>query len=807
MKRPLLPVALCYVAGLLLGDFFKPSLAGLFVVASVVFLCGLFISRLRPVLLWLLLVLVGWTNMVARTAVLAPDDLRRLTGDEQEIATMRGVLEETPSLRVREVGEVEMTHTMALVRVRSLIRKDKSESATGLVMVSTRGDLPSDYFKGSEVEITGVLGPPPLPVSPLLFDYRSYLARQGIYRQIKASTAEDWKLVSATTNTRPLADRFLLWSQRTLAHGMPVKDEPLRLIWAMTLGWKTALTDEVSEPFMRSGTMHIFAISGLHIALIAAILVGVLRVVRVPRMACGFVVIPLIWFYTGATGWQSSAIRSTVMMTIIVGGWALRRPGDLLNSLAAAGLVILAWDPQQLFQASFQLSFFVVLSLALFLSPLEVLRDRVLELDPLLPRELLPPWKRALRAVLRVVLTSFATSLAAWLGALPLSAYYFHLFSPVTLLANLIVVPMSSAALACNLGSLFCGDWFPWATELFNHCGWFWMAGMVKVSQWSTELPGAFYYVPAPSWLTFVFYYGFLIGTLNGWLWKPEQRRRTILALVVVTLFYGWQWLEARNATRLTVLPLNGAHGVFVDNAGHDHDWMFDCGNTNSFEFVTRPLLHAKGVNTLPQLALTHGDLKHVGATEEFVTTFRVSEIYAGPVRFRSATYRRLASQAEEDGWKIVKRGDKAGIWEVLHPALTDTYAQADDGALVLLGEFHGVRVLLLSDLGRTGQNDLIARTRDLRADIVVTGLPVKTEPLCDALLDVIQPKLIVVADSEFPATERASGQLRDRLDQRKIPVLYTRQTGALEFNFNSRGWKVSGGDGSAVSFPKTPSR
>jgi competence protein ComEC len=116
-------------------------------------------------------------------------------------------------------------------------------------------------------------------------------------------------------------------------------------MWAMTLGWKTALTNEVNEPFMRSGTMHIFAISGLHIALIAGILVSLLRVLQVSRTWCGVVVIPLIWFYTAATGWQPSAIRSTVMMSIIIGGWALRRPSDSCsNSLAAAAFIYSALE-------------------------------------------------------------------------------------------------------------------------------------------------------------------------------------------------------------------------------------------------------------------------------------------------------------------------------------------------------------------------------------------------------------------------------------------------------------------------------
>src|SRR5258705_6394528 len=119
------------------------------------------------------------------------------------------------------------------------------------------------------------------------------------------------------------SDRFQFWAKQTLARGLPTEDEDLRLLWAMTLGWQTALTAEVSEPFMRSGTMHIFAISGLHIALIAGVFLALFRALNIPRAICGATVIPIIWFYTMATGWQASAIRSTVMMTVIILGWSL----------------------------------------------------------------------------------------------------------------------------------------------------------------------------------------------------------------------------------------------------------------------------------------------------------------------------------------------------------------------------------------------------------------------------------------------------------------------------------------------------
>ena len=118
------------------------------------------------------------------------------------------------------------------------------------------------------------------------------------------------------------------------------------------------------------------------------------------------------------------------MMTIILGGWALKRPGDTLNSLAAAAFIILLWEPRQLFEASFQLSFFVVLVIALMLPALNQIIDRLLRHDPLLPEELLPRWRRALTATLRMLGRYCALSFAAWAGSIPLAAKLFSFVQP-----------------------------------------------------------------------------------------------------------------------------------------------------------------------------------------------------------------------------------------------------------------------------------------------------------------------------------------------------------------------------------------
>jgi len=544
--------------------------------------------------------------------------------------------------------------------------------------------------------------------------------------------------------------------------------------------------------------MHLFAIDGLRIALISGMLVALLRVLQVSRAWCGLIAIPAIWFYTAVTGWESSAIRASVMMTVVLGGWALKRPGDTVNSLAAAAFIILLWEPRQLFEASFQLSFFVVLVIALMLPPLNKISDRLLRHDPLLPNELLPRWRRAANTALRMFSRYCALSLAAWVGSIPLSAMYFHLFSPISPLANVIAVPLGTLALMSNLGALVCGNWLPWATELFNHSAWFFMVAMTDVSEWATKIPGAFFYVPAPSWLEIGIYYAVIIGGLSGWLFAPRRRIWSASVLIVIAATCFWRWEQSRDETELTVLPLNGGHAVFVDADGRANDWLVNCGDENSVKFTLKPFLRAQGVNKISRLVLTHGDLRNTGGAESLDESFGVGELVTSPVRFRSTAYRDVVAEFDKppSRHEIIQHGDTTGCWQVLHPGAVEDFSRADDGALVLIGNFHGTRILLLSDLSRAGQDALLSRSNDLHADIVIAGLTDGGEPLCDALLDAIQPKVIVIADSEFPATRRANRTLRERLEQGKIPVIYTRTSGAVTILTNTKGWKLQTMDG-----------
>lgn len=816
MKRPLAGVMAGYVGGLFLGHVCQPPPLPLWIAALLLGVAALWQAKCQRVVLCIAVFVSGWANLVTHTTALSPDDLRQLIAEPAAVS-VRGTIVEPPQLKIIEREDSLITHTMAMVDVTEVKRLDQWEPASGRVMVITPGTLDSRYFQDQRVTIAGALEPPGPPLAEGLFDYRDYLHTRGIYYELRANSTNDWRPAPAALATPPLTQHFLDWSHATLAHGLPAVDEPLRLIWAMTLGWRTAFTGDIGDPFLRAGTMHLFAIDGLRIGMVSAMIITLLRVLQRPRAMCGLVCIPVIWFYTAATGWEPSAVRATVMMTIIILGWALKRPSDLINSLAAAALVILVWNPLQLFEAGFQLSFLVVLVIALMLPPLNGQIDRLLQFDPLVPVTHIPKWKQHGAATLRHLLQFSALSLAAWVGSIPLSAQYFNLFSPVSAPANVIAVPLGMLALMSNLGSLVCGAWLPAATTLFNHAAWFFMLAMTEVSEWFTRLPGAYWYVPAPGWTMTILYYITIVPALIAWnaIAKPAPagqnsparaqgtRPKTCLLISLTSLMIAfglgvWHWSTTRHTTTLTILPLSGGQTVFVSGAEAPIPWLINCGNDSAVDGTLKPFLRACGQNRIPQLILTTGDTASCGGAERLQELFTIDHLLTSPAYFRSSNYRAFLDNFDQppSQHELLNLNATNGCWQVLHPGLNDNFARADDNALVLRGAFGRFHVLLLSNLGRQGQSALLGRTNDLRADIVVSALPAQGEPLCDDLIHAARPKVIVIVDADYPVQHRASPKLKLRLGKAGIPVIYTRTAGAVTVAEKEDGWEVQTMDG-----------
>lgn len=310
------------------------------------------------------------------------------------------------------------------------------------------GPLP---LRSGTYRVQGVLEP--LPAGDTGFN--DYLANMGIRQRLTRARV----LTVVATPGRFV--RFCNAAERRLQDilGQGLADQPAArsLYRAMLLGEKAVLTPDQENAFVRSGTFHIFSISGLHVAIISFALQMLLRWLRVPRRAAAIIALPLLWLYVQVTGGSSPAMRAFLMIACLLGAKVFRLPGNALAALAASALLTLLLDPLQLFSTGFQMSYAVVAALILMGTPLGERWVARWKPFALLPSSNWRWWHHKVGDYGREYIRMLAGGWAAFLASTPAGIGFFGLFSPGSLLANLFIIPLSNWIIRTGFLSLVIG--------------------------------------------------------------------------------------------------------------------------------------------------------------------------------------------------------------------------------------------------------------------------------------------------------------------------------------------------------------
>ena len=288
---------------------------------------------------------------------------------------------------------------------------------------------------GDTISIHGRLELPAGPRNPGGFDYRIYLAHKGIHATLFAVRPDDWHVVTeAGQGDSPFLTLAYTLRQAVLRHARAgFSPERAAVLSGILLGDRANLPADQREDFERTGTTHILATAGLHVGLVMAMLLGLFRGMRLlPRPALVLTLLCLA-LYIPMTGERVAMTRATIMAVVYLGGMLLEREPYLPNTLSLAALILLVGNPQSLFDAGFQLSFGIVITVAM-LAPLAKCLRKVV------PEEALPTGPSGV--IGKFLLNIFLIALAAQIGALPLVAYYFHAIPVVGVIANVLIVPV-----------------------------------------------------------------------------------------------------------------------------------------------------------------------------------------------------------------------------------------------------------------------------------------------------------------------------------------------------------------------------
>lgn len=640
-----------------------------------------------------------------------------------------------------------------LLKLESVQFEGKTLLTNATLLVRWRG---SPEF-GDELKFLGIAEPAAPPRNPGEFDMRSYLARQDVRRSLFVRYAEDGVLLRQGSGNPILraAQKSRAWMQNVLCRGLEDAPDVQNFLSGIVLGLRHQTPEDIEEPFQQTGTLHLFAVAGLHVGIVARLLWILAMVAHLSRKWATALIIPLLLFYAAVTGLHVSSLRAAVMSSILLGGFFFERKVFTLNTLAAAAFFLLCWDTNELFSTGFQLSFAVVGGIILLADPLFRFLQKMVASDPFLPRSLLSGPSRLLRLGFASLCRGGSVSLAAWLGSLPLIFWYFHLVTPISLLANVMVVPIAFFILAIALLSILSAPLFTWLATVFNSTNWFLARLVLALVHWFAQLSGGHYYIEQPHW--------------------PKENTRC----------------------RITVLDAAAGAAVHVWTA--DAQWLFDCGSERDYQRLLRPYLHAAGMNRLRGLLLSHGDSLHIGGAESLLRDLLPEVLIDNPAVDRSIVHRRLHSVFADGhinslnlsyGENFRLSRDVAG--KILFPPRGFRAATADDQALVVqLTVQPRVRILFMSDGGYQTENALLPSGVDLRSDILIKGQHHSGQSGSDPFLDAVRPRLIIATSRDFPEYERISDDWAERVRARGIKLFRQDETGAVELFFGEREWNA----------------
>ena len=599
---------------------------------------------------------------------------------------------------------------------------------------------------GDRIRVRGALVLPPEARNPGEWDRRRWMRRAGLSAIMEDVSLEAREGVDPRYLPRRWAGSWRGEVRTAVTRGLDPEGREAALLQALVLGDRSGGGKETFGVFRGSGTMHVFAVSGLHVGLVALLGWLLVRALRMPRSwGLGFV-LALVWAYALVTGLRPPAFRAALMATFILAGFALRRRPSLANSLLASVPVVLLFDSFQWRLPGFQLSYLVVASISLFgsvfMNPLRPWVDG----DSFLPRALLSRRQEGARWLREKTGGLAAVSASAWIGSLPLMAAYFGVVTPVAILASMVLVPLVFVVLAVALTALVTGMASEGLAEQLNRANGLLVDRGYAIADGFARIPGAQFELARGRWGED----GLVVFALRG-----------------------------------------GGASSFLDAGG---GVLLDAGNERDHYEVIGPALRG-GFRSPDSLLLTHPDGAHVGGALPLLREGRVRQCLLPTAWARSPAYRNLLEEAPGHGCRLLRAqvgrrypvGD--GIWlEVLHVPDGNEDRLADDRGLVALLHWQGWRILFTGDAGFPIERAILEAGVDPRADVWVMGRHAIDHAGTAELVRAVGPRVILLEDAEALGTPALSPAWIAAREAEGIVVWRRSVTGAVAISVSGDG-------------------
>lgn len=701
-----------------------------------------------------------------------------------------------------QAGVVRTSVTLRVLQIRD---RDRWQSASGKVDLIIHAPV-HQISSGDTVRVFGRLVKSRPPSNPGQFDFQAFYRTKGKLAFVHAYHADSVHAIRPAGWSHP----GLLAKLRQRLNALTweyINGDEAAFASAILLGNRHQLSPQRRELFLETGTIHLLAISGLHVGILAGSIFLFFRIGLVNRRYCLWATILFVVFYAWLVEFRPPVSRAAILIVLFCIGRLLGENSFSYNLLAIAGLIVLIINPTDLFGIGPQLSFLAVACLTfgkdwVFWPPTTDPIQRLIAHTRPLP-------VRTFYWLGRQMRTACLVSCLIWLVAMPLVAYRFHLVAPVALLVNpLLLVPIAWA-LYGGLGVLTFGWFFSPAAKIFGRFCEFnlaWIEGMIGFAQ---SLPLSHFWTSGPSLLAVSMFY---IGLLLAAMFPPTRLKLKWISLLgLVWLVFGWMipdvvqdWQTRNRVNPLVCTFIDVGHGTSVlAQLPNGQNLLYDAGSFGSanygFRNVAGVLWHER-IEHLDAVILSHADVDHFNALPELSRRFSIGAVLVSPqlLASDSPTVQRILEQLRQKKIRIetIAEGDKLSAgptakMTVLSPPSFGTGGNDNSNSVVLMVEHDRRKVLLPGDLESFGLQRLMKK-RPIDCDLVMAAHHGSMNSQPSEFMNWSTPESIVISGS----SRRIQDAVVELLEQDQRDVFRTDQDGAIRYVVDENGEQIFCWDG-----------
>ncbi len=733
---------------------------------------------------------------------------------------VEGVIDRAPRLRSqRRIGPAsgpadadwQTRLEMSLERIR---HRQTFRPFSGRALVTVDGQR-DDLQPGDRVRVFGSLSRVEAPTNPGQTDFREFDRRRGIHARLSVRQEEQIEVLDANHfhPGRYVASMARAARERLLQH-LDESTGPLAV--ALVIGQRSFVDPPTRQRLLETGTAHLLSVSGLHLAIIVLIAKGIATLLRLPKAWQLVWILAVSGLYVAITGGRPPVVRAAILVGMVIFALVLRRPSQTLNTLALAALVLIYWNPENVFRVGVQLSFLAVATLVIGTPRRVTAVDRLKEEQSQRFEALIDSsrtrWHSALHLSLRWLGLALWYSSCVTAITTPLVWHQFHVISPISVVTNVVVGPMMFVALAAGVATVVFGgaaDWLAVVPAAICH-------GSLSLIDTSITTAAAFpaghRWLPSPpTWYVIVFYAGilasFALSAMMRLRWSGVPlliRSFEIGSWARIAWIMTWMPTAYWLATQPAPLPAGTVEATFVD-VGHgtsvvvrcseDEAWLYDCGRLGNSDGSSRGIedvLWSMGHTRLEGVFLSHADADHFNALPGILRRFSIGQIITPPGMLDQPgrSLAAVGDAIEQAGIPVLELADgdvmeiPGGVARVLHPPLQRLRGNDNANSLVLQVDGGGVPLLLPGDLESPGTEVMTRQPRMPPGGVLMAPHHGSLTLDAESVLQWSRPREVIVSGGQ----RARHPEVAEALSVRGSAVHVTADRGAIRVRIDRAG-------------------